>query len=168
MEEFFQIGIIVNTHGLQGEVKVLPTTDEPRRFEILDKVWLFKDDKLLTTLRIDKVRYFKQYIILKFKQLNTIELVEGYKKTSLQIPRSLALPLYEDEYYVADLIGVEVFAEDKKLGNIKEVLFTGSNDVYVVEDENNKQILIPAIKECILDVDLQNKRMNVHLMKGLI
>ncbi|TCK98305.1 16S rRNA processing protein RimM [Natranaerovirga hydrolytica] len=168
MTEFFQIGIITNTHGIKGELKVLPTTDDPERFELLD--WVIVDNKKENIeLQIEKVRYFKKQVILKFKAYDSINHVEKFKNAIIKIPRELALPLEEDEYYISDLIGLEVFTDqEEKLGHLKDVIKTGSNEVYIIQTKDDKEILLPAIKECILDINLKDKKIKVHLMKGLV
>ncbi|MFP4697511.1 MAG: ribosome maturation factor RimM [Eubacteriales bacterium] len=168
MEDYFQVGILINTHGIKGEAKILPTTDDPKRFELLDKVFVVKDS-FKKELVISNVRYDKKFVLLKFEGYNSINDIEHLKQASLQIRRSEALSLEEDEYYIRDLIGLKVYTdENKDLGVIKDVIITGSNDVYVVENDDNKQILLPAIKECVLNVNIDKGYINVHLMKGLI
>ncbi|TCT16978.1 16S rRNA processing protein RimM [Natranaerovirga pectinivora] len=168
MIEYFQIGIIANTHGIKGEIKVLPTTDDPKRFELLDKVFV-DTGKITKEFEIETVRYSKQFVLLKFKGVNSINDIEYLKSSTIKIPRDMALPLEEDEYYISDLIGLEVITDEgNSIGKIKDVLITGSNEVYIVENEDRKQILLPAIKECILNVDIANNTMKVHIMKGLI
>ena len=168
MQDLFQIGVITNTHGVRGEVKVFPTTEDPKRFEMLKEISLYKNDKFIETLKIEKVRYVKQFVLLKFKGVDSINDVEKYKNYSIQVTRDEALPLENNEFYVQDLIGLEVFTEDnKKFGDIKDIIFTGSNDVYVIQTEE-KEVLVPAIKECILNIDLEKNVMIVHLMEGLV
>lgn len=168
MVDYFQIGVITNTHGIRGELKVIPTTEDPKRFEALEKVWVVRERET-QVYHIEAVRYFKQFVLLKFKGVKSINEVEHLKKASIQIPREWALPLEEDEYYIRDLLGLKVITEDEQLlGIIKDVIMTGSNEVYVVETDEKKEILLPAIKECILKVDIEEKIMQVHLMKGLM
>ncbi|KIR02855.1 16S rRNA processing protein RimM [Lachnospiraceae bacterium TWA4] len=167
MEQFFQIGIITDTHGLRGEVKVFPTTDDPYRYDDLDEVLLeTKEGKKL--LHVQNVKYFKQYVIVKFKEYNHINDIEQYKKCSLWVTRENAVPLGEDENYIADLIGLPVITDKGEvLGPLKDVMQTGANDVYVVEGKE-KEILIPSIKQCILNVDLEKGEILVHLLEGLL
>ena len=167
MEDLLQVGVITTTHGIRGEVKVFPTTDDPRRFEALPSL-LLDTGKELCELEIQRVKYFKQFVILKFKDVDDINEIEPYKGKSLYVTRDMAVPLGENEYYIADLIGMEVFLEDGSLfGRIKDVMETGANDVYIVQTRE-KEVLIPAIKDCILQVDVQSNKMVIHLMKGLI
>ena len=168
MEDFLQVGVITATHGIRGEVKVFPTTDDPERFLDLETVYLDtgREKKLLT---ISSVKFFKQFVILKFKEFDNINDVEPFRKKSLLVTREQAVPLEEDEYFIADLIGLRVITdEDKVLGELTDVLETGANDVYQVIDENGKEILLPAIKDCILSVDLEKGEMKVHILEGLL
>lgn len=167
MEDLLQVGVITTTHGIRGEVKVFPTTDDADRFDYLKSV-LLDTGKELCELDIERVKYFKQYVILKFKDVDDINDIEPYKGKSLYVTREFAVPLKENEYYIADLIGMEVYLEDGKyFGTLKDVMETGANDVYVVHLEEGKEVLIPAIKDCIKEVDVENGKMVVHLLKGL-
>ena len=167
MENLLQVGVITTTHGIRGEVKVFPTTDDPRRFEELPSI-LLDTGKELCELEMQRVKYFKQFVILKFRDVHDINEIEPYKGKSLYVTRDMAVPLEENEYYIADLIGMDVFLEDGSLfGRIKDVLETGANDVYIVQTQE-KEVLIPAIKDCILQVDVESNKMVIHLMKGLV
>ena len=167
MEDLLQVGAITSTHGLQGEVKVFPTTDDPKRSSRLKKVWL-DSGKELIPLEVERVKYFKQFVIVKFRGLNHIEDIEKFVKKNLYVTRDQAVKLKKNEYFIADLIGLQVEDEEEnELGTLTDVLATGANDVYVVE-QNGKEVLIPAIRQCILDVDLEKKRMKVHLLEGLL
>ena len=167
MENLLQVGVITTTHGIRGEVKVFPTTDDPRRFEELPSI-LLDTGKELCELEIQRVKYFKQFVILKFRDVDDINEIEPYKGKSLYVTRDMAVPLEENEYYIADLIGMDVFLEDGSLfGRIKDVLETGANDVYIVQTQE-KEVLIPAIKDCILQVDVESNKRVIHLMKGLV
>ncbi len=168
MEDLLQVGIITKTHGLRGEVKVFPTTDDVRRFKKLKEVILDTGKEKLT-LEIEGVRFFKNLVILKFKGIDNINDIERNIGKSLYVTRENAVKLKKDEYFIADLIGIDVFdEEDKKLGVLKDVIETGANDVYSIELENSQELLLPAIKQCILDVDIENKRMKVHILDGLL
>ena len=164
MEAFLQVGVISSTHGVRGEVKVFPTTNEKERFLDLDSVILDTGKERLT-LEIEGVKFFKQFAILKFKGFDNINDIEKYKGKSLWIPREQAVPLSEDEYYIADLLGMDVVLED---GRLEDVIETGANDVYVVRTEEGQEVLLPAIKECVLQVEVERNQMRIHLMKGLI
>lgn len=167
MEERFQVGVISSTHGIRGEVKVFPTTDNIKRFKkgitlILDTG---KEERQLI---VEGVKFFKQFVILKFEGINHINDIEKYKSKSLYVTRENAIKLKKNEYFIADLIGVQVWEDNGDfLGELKDVIETGANDVYVIKQENGKDILLPAIKECILSVEIEEKKMIVHVMEGL-
>ena len=168
MEQLLQVGVITQTHGVHGEVKVFPTTDDPERFLDLEYVFLDtgKEKKKLT---IQSVKFFKQFVILKFKGINNINDIERYKRCSLLVDRENAVELEEDEYFIADMIGMNIFTEDGEVfGTLKDVIETGANDVYIINSKKHGEVLIPAIKECILDVNVKEGRMLVRLMEGLI
>ncbi len=167
MEERFQVGVISSTHGIRGEVKVFPTTDNVKRFKkgitlILDTG---KEERQLI---VEGVKFFKQFVILKFEGIDNINDIEKYKSKSLYVTRENAIKLKKNEYFIADLIGVQVWEDNGDfLGELKDVIGTGANDVYVIKQENGKDILLPAIKECILSVEIEEKKMTVHVMEGL-
>ena len=168
MEDFFKVGVITSPHGIRGEVKVFPTTDDPARFKKLKEVFL-DTGKERIVLHIAQVKLFKQFVILKFREYDSINEVENLRKKELWISRSQAVKLQKDEYFIADLIGISVELEDgRMLGVLKDVIQTGANDVYVVECTDGREIMIPAIKDCILSVDVEEGRMVVHLLKGLM
>lgn len=167
--DFLNIGRVVNTHGVKGAVKVIPTTDDPTRFEQLDYVYIENRGKTSKYTIGDKIKYFKNMLIIKFDEVNNMDEAELLKQSIIKIPRELALPLEEDEYYITDLIGLDVNTTDNnKLGVLKDVIFTGSNEVYVVKTEIGKEVLIPAIKQCVKNIDLDHNVMTVELMEGLI
>ena len=168
MEQLLQVGVISSTHGVRGEVKVFPTTDDPQRFKSLKNV-ILDTGKEQIPLEIQGVKFFKQFVILKFKGIDNINDIEKYKGRDLWIPREEAQELDEDEYYIADLLGMKVLLEDgSEFGTLKNVMETGANDVYIVDSVEHGEVLLPAIKECILDVDIETNTMTVHLMKGLL
>ena len=163
----FRVGVIAGTHGLRGEVKVFPTTDEPRRFLDLEQV-ILDTGREERTLKIRSVKFFKKFVILGFEKLDRIEDVERLKGAELLIPREDAIELEEGEYCIPDLLGLKVTADDgRELGVIRDVIETGANNVYDVRNEDGKSILIPAIPDCILDVNLEEGTMKVHLLPGL-
>lgn len=168
MEDLLQVGIITSTHGVRGEVKVYPTTDDPRRFRRLKEVVLDTGREKLN-LEIEGVKLFKQFVILKFKGLDNINDIEKYRQKSLYVTRKNAVRLQRDEYFIADLIGLKVQDEDgTELGTVKDVIETGANDVYEVEMADGRSLLLPAIKQCILNVDVENGMMQVHVLEGLL
>ncbi len=168
MEAYLQVGVITSTHGLKGECKVFPTTDDMARFKKLKEVRA-ETGKGMETLRITQVRFHKNMAMLKFDGIDTIEEIQAYKGCSLLIPRKDAVPLAPGEYFLCDLVGLAAYEDNgNRLGTVKEILRTGANDVYVVEREDKKEVLIPNIKDCILEVSLEEKRMTVHLLEGLL
>ena len=168
MEQVFQVGIISSTHGVRGEVKVFPTTDDMRRFKKLKEV-LLDTGKETLTLEIEGVKFFKQFVILKFKGYDNIDDIVKYRGKSLFVTRENAVKLQKDEYFIADLIGLKVVNEDGSFaGVLKDVMETGANDVYIVESRDGKEVLIPAIKDCILQVDFEKEQVLVHLLDGLL
>lgn len=168
MEEFFQVGVITATHGIHGEVKVFPTTDDPNRFKKLKKVLLDTGAQKLE-LEVAGVKFFKKFVILKFKEFDDINQVEKYRKCPLLVTRENAVRLKKNEYFIADLIGLKVYTEDENfLGTLEDVMQTGANDVYQIVTEEGKEILLPAIRQCILDVDIESGNMKVHLLEGLV
>lgn len=168
MEQMFQVGVISSTHGVRGEVKVYPTTDDVKRFKKLKEVILDtgREQKLL---EIETVKFFKQFVILKFKGIDSINGIEKYKGKSLLVDREHAVKLKKDEYFIADMIGMRVVTEDgQAFGTLKEVIETGANDVYIIDTKEHGEVLVPAIKQCILDVDIENSTMCIHLLEGLV
>lgn len=168
MQDLLEIGQIVNSYGIKGFVKVVPYTDDITRFEELKTIYV-EQGKKLKEYTIEDVKYSKKLVLLKFKGIDDINETISLKNCYLKIDRKDAVELEEDSYFIVDLIGLEVYSdEDKLLGILSDVFPTGSNDVYVVKDELGKQILLPAIKEVIKNVDLENKKVIVHLIPGLV
>lgn len=167
MEQFLQVGVISSTHGIRGEVKVFPTTDDAGRFQDLKRV-ILDTGKEQIPLEIQHVKFFKQFVIVKFKGIDNINEIEKYKGRSLLVSREDAVELEEDEYYIADLIGMDVLTDEGEKGTLQDVIETGANEVYVVDFENLGEVLIPAIHQCILDVDVEHMLMKVHLLEGLV
>lgn len=168
MDDFLRVGVISSTHGIKGEVKVFPTTDDPNRFKKLKKV-ILDTGKENIELEISSVRFFKNMVILKFKGYDDINDIEKYKGKDLLVTRENAVPLEEGEYFIYDLINCDVITEDgEEFGVLKEVLQTGANDVYVVTTKEGKEVLLPNIDDCVLNVDIENKKITVHIMDGLL
>lgn len=168
MEQFLQVGVITSTHGLKGEVKVFPTTDDAGRFKKLKEV-LLDTGKGLKPMEIVQVKFFKNMVILKFKGYDTINDIEVYKGKDLLVTREHAVKLGPDENFIVDLIGLAVETDEgEALGTLTDVIQTGANDVYEVTMKNGKQVLLPAIKQCILKVDLDEGKVLVHMMDGLL
>lgn len=168
MEEKLRVGVIASTHGIKGEVKVFPTTDDLDRFKKIKKVFM-NTGKEEFELEIEGVKFFKKFAILKFKGIDNINDIEKYKGGELYVTRENAQRLRKNEYFIADLIGIKVWEEDGRyLGVLKDVIETGANDVYEITMEDGRELLIPAIKQCILEVDIETAKMVVHLLEGLL
>ena len=166
MEDVFQVGVISTTHGIAGEVKVFPTTDDMNRFKKLKEV-ILDTGKETQLLHIQQVRFFKNMVIVKFKEFRSINDVERLRGKSLYVTRENAVKLQKDEYFIADMIGIQVVSDKgEDLGILQDVMQTGANDVYVVE-KDGEELLIPAIKDCILSVNVEEGKMEVHLLPGL-
>ncbi|MCD8348285.1 MAG: ribosome maturation factor RimM [Lachnospiraceae bacterium] len=196
MQDILQVGAITSTHGLVGEVKVFPTTDDPMRFKKLNSVLLgnpeHPDADTMRELEVERVKFFKNLVILKFRGLDHIEDVEGFRGRALFVTRENAVKLEEGEYFIADLIGLKVYTDEPTdmdesvvcsketgtslaagdssyfLGELTDVLQTGANDVYEVTLPDGRKVLIPAIRQCILDVAIEKDCMLVHLLEGLL
>lgn len=168
MEDFLRVGVISNTHGIRGEVKVFPTTDEKERFDELEHVFIDTGNEMMK-LEIQRVKYFKNMVILKFKGFDDINEIEKYKGKDLLITRDQAVPLEPGQFFLCDVIDCSVVEENgNPVGILKEVLTTAANDVFVVEMENGKEILLPVIDECVKKIDLEHKIVTVYLMPGLL
>ena len=163
-----RVGVITSPHGIKGEVKVFPTTDDAKRFKELKKV-ILDTGKVYIPMEIEHVKFFKNMVILKFKGYDNINEIEKYKSRDLLITRDQAVDLAPDEYFITDLIGLAVVSDQGvELGTLKDVLETGANDVYVVAMKDGKELMLPAIGDCILNVDLEQRRMEVHVLEGLM
>ena len=168
MEDTLRVGVISSTHGVRGEVKVYPTTDDVNRFKKLKTVILDTGREQMT-LSIESVKFFKNMVILKFKEFNNINEIEKYKGKDLLIRRDQAVKLAPNENFITDLIGLKVVTDEgKEFGTLTDVLQTGANDVYEVEMADGRSLLLPAIKQCILNVDVENGMMQVHVLEGLL
>lgn len=167
MEDLLQVGVITTTHGVRGEVKVFPTTDDAARFKKLKQV-ILDTGKEKIELEIAGVKFFKNLVILKFKGIDDINDVEKYRKKSLYVTRENAVKLKKDEYFIADLIGLKAISDEgEDLGIINDVLQTGANDVYVISKEGMDELLVPAIRDCVKNVDIEGGTMEIHLLPGL-
>lgn len=168
MEDTLRVGVITSTHGVRGEVKVFPTTDDAKRFKKLKEV-LLDTGKEQIPMEIEQVKFFKNMVILKFKGFDNINDIEIYKGKDLLVTRDNAVALGPDENFIVDLIGLSVVTDEgEDLGTLTDVIQTGANDVYEVTMPGEKTVLLPAIKQCILDVDLEAGKVLVHLMDGLM
>lgn len=168
MEEFIQVGAISTPHGVHGEAKVYPMTDDSKRFCDLREVYLDNGaDKRL--LHVISCKFAKQMVILKFQEFQTPEEIDRLRKKGLYVTRDQAVPLEEGEYFIADLIGLQIENEEgKDLGVLSDVIQTGANDVYAVKTEEGREWLLPAISDCIKEVLLEEGRMVVTPLPGLL
>lgn len=168
MQEFLEIGQIVNTFGIKGMVKVKPFTDDITRFDNLEKVYV-ETDRLKKQYEIEEVKYHKEMVLIKFKGIDKVEDAELLRNSYLKVNRHDEHELEEGTYYIVDLIGLEVYSDDGNLlGKVDDIFNNGSCDIYVVKDELGKQILLPAISDVIKEINLNERKIVVHILKGLI
>ncbi|MCR5415445.1 MAG: ribosome maturation factor RimM [Pseudobutyrivibrio sp.] len=171
MEELFQVGSITQTHGIRGEVKVFPLTDDINRFKNMKNLLLDGGKDGYISLEVENVRPQKNLVILKFKGIDNINDIEKYKGKGLYVTKDNRVDLKKDEYFIADLIGLSVYLdtdENTCFGTIEDVLQTGANDVYDIKMANGKSVLVPAIKDCVISVDVENNHVTLHLLPGLL
>ena len=170
MTDIFQVGVIASTHGLQGEVNVFPTTQDPQRFKKLKKVTLHTQKGEELELDVVSARFFKKFVNVKFKQFSNINEVEKFRGCELTIDRKDAIKLEPGEFYCADLIGLSIVDEDdNELGTLTEILQTGANDVYeMTRKDSEEKVYIPAIKDCVKAIDVEGKKIVIHVMEGLL
>lgn len=162
-----EVGKIVNTHGLRGEVKVVPWTDYPEVFEDISTVYIKKKSEY-EKLTLKGIKYQKNNLIVKFSEIQDINEAEKYKNQVLYAEREALGELPEGTYYIADLIGLEIVKEDgEKVGVVADVFNTGSNDIYDVKREGKKNLLIPVIDEVVLNIDIEAGKITVRMMEGL-
>lgn len=167
MNKYLELGQIVNVKGLKGEVKVNSFTDDNTKFERIPKVFI-KRKETLTEYEIEKVGYNKNQVIIKFKNIDTVEEAEKLRNSYIVVDREIFGELPEGVYYIADLIGLDVFTESNEyLGKVDDIFSTGSNDVYVVKSEAGKQKLLPGIDEVIKVIDIESGKIIVNLIEGL-
>jgi len=167
-EQTLRVGVIASAHGVKGEVKVFPTTDDAARFKQLKTVILDTGREQMT-LTIEQVKFFKNMVILKFKEFDDINEIEKYKGKDLLIPRDQAVELAPGENFIVDLIGLRVVTDEgEDFGTLKDVLLTGANDVYVIAGKDGREYLFPVIRQCVLDVNLMEQTVTVHIMDGLL
>lgn len=168
MEDLLRVGIITSTHGIRGEVKVFPTTDDPMRFKKL-KECIIIGKRNNVNVTVSSAKFFKQYVILKFKEFDNINDIEMYTKCDLCVTRANAVKCEPGEYFICDLIGSRIITDEgATLGILKDVLETGANNVYQVESPSGEEFLIPVIDQCILNHDMENKVITVHILPGLL
>lgn len=171
MVDELQIGVITGTHGIKGLVKVMPVTDDPQRITQLNDVTAVMPDGQRRSLEITQGRIHKGMVLLGFKGLEDINLVESFKGAELYVDRQNAAPLSENEYYYADLVGMEVIlltdSGQEAYGKLTDVMETGPNQVFIVRRPDGKEVLIPSIRECIIEVNLDQAQMKVRLLPGM-
>ncbi|WWR17454.1 ribosome maturation factor RimM [Lachnospiraceae bacterium JLR.KK008] len=168
MEQVLKVGVITSTHGIKGEVKIFPLTDDAGRFQDCRELLLDTGTEK-KVMEVESVKYFKKFVILKFKGYDSINEIEIYKGKELYVTREHAVALEKDEYFIADLLGLSVLdEEDREIGILSDVIGTGANDVYSVTTKEGGEILLPAIKDCILDINIEKGQMHVHLLPGLV
>lgn len=167
-QQYFEIGQIVNTFGIKGMVKVNPFTDDISQFEEMETILVDKKGSL-QEMQIEEVKYSKNQVLLKLKGIETVNDAEKYRNCYLKLPREKARKLPKNTYFIADLIGLEVYTEEGKLlGKVDDIYNTGASDIYIIKDTLGKQILLPAIKEVIKQIDLEQEKIVVHLLDGLV
>lgn len=169
MEDMFRVGVFSNTHGIKGEIKVFPTTDNISRFDYLKEIVMDCGKDGMKKFEVSACRYFKNMVIMKIKGIDHINDIEKYKGADIFVTRENAQPLEEDEYYIADILEAEVYSDEgERLGILTDCLQTGANDVFVVRFDSGREVLFPVIKECVLDIDTEAKKVTVHIMPGLL
>ncbi len=167
MQKYFEVGQIVNTFGIKGFVKVKPFTDDITRFEELKTLYICKEEKM-EQVQIEEVKYHKEMVLLKIKGIEDKTQAEMVKGLFLKIDRKDAKKLPKDTYFIADLIGLDVYTDEGELlGKVDDIYNTGASDIYVVKNELGKQILLPSIKEVLKEIDLEKEKITVHLIEGL-
>lgn len=168
MQEYFELGQIVNTFGVKGQLKVKPFTDHVEQFAELESILVVRNNEM-TEMKIIEAKFHKDMVLLKLEGIDDMNAAEKYKGSYLKIRREDARKLEEGEYFIADIIGSDVYTDTGDyLGKVDDIYNTGAQDIYVVKDELGKQILLPSIKEVILNIDIENQKVTVHLLKGLI
>jgi len=168
MQGYLEIGQIVNTFGIKGFVKVNPFVDDISRFDDLKKVYI-KRNKELKEMEVEEVKYHKNMVLVKFKGIDRVEDAETFRNSYLEVDRENAIDLQEGEYFIVDLLGLNVVTEENDiLGKLEDIFNTGSNDIYVVKSDDGKQLLIPAISEVIKEINIKENKIVVHLLEGLI
>ncbi len=168
MQKNLEIGQIVNTFGIRGFVKVVPYVDDIERYDELKKVYI-KSKNRKTEYEVEEVKYQKNMVLLKLKGIDRIEEAEKLRNAFLEVDRENAIDLEEGEYFIADLIGLQVITDEgEQLGKIEDIYNTGSSDIYVVKDKLGKQILLPAIEEVIKEISIEENKITVHIIEGLI
>ena len=168
MTKYLEIGQIVNTCGIKGMVKVKPFTDDIKRFDKLETIYI-ENKSGRKEYEVQEVKYHKNMVLMKLRDINTMEEAELLRQSYLLVDREKEEPLEEGVYYIVDLLGLEVFTDEGQLlGKVDDIFNTGSNDVYVVKDELGKQVLLPGIPEVLKEINLEEGKITVHLIAGLM
>ncbi|WLR43557.1 ribosome maturation factor RimM [Bacillus carboniphilus] len=170
--KWFNVGKLVNTHGIHGEVRVISVTDFPEeRYQKGNRLYLFNknDSKPTEEVVVHSYRKHKNFYLLTFEGLNNINQVEPFKGMEIKVTQDQLTPLSKNEYYLHEIIGCEVVSEEgKEIGRIKEVLSPGANDVWVIKTASKKEVLIPYIEEVVKEVNIEEKKITIHEMEGLL
>ena len=167
IDDLFRIGIITQAHGILGEVKVFPTTDDPGRIGKIKEIYMSVNNHLYV-VHPEKVRFQKNLLLIKFKEISDRDLALEIQKNELYVTRDNAVKLSDDEYYINDLIGLLCYDEnDVEIGVLSDVFSTGANDVYEIKKKDGNTFLLPAIKQCVLAVNISEGKMLIHVMEGL-
>lgn len=168
MQKNLEIGQIVNTFGIKGFVKVVPYVDNIERYDELKKVYV-RNKNTVAEYEVEEVKYQKNMVLLKLKGIDKVEEAEKLRNAFLEVDRENAIELEEGEYFIADLIGMQVVTDEgQELGTLEDIYNRGSSDIYVVKDELGKQILLPAIEDVIKEINLEENKITVHIIEGLI
>lgn len=171
MEKWFNVGKIVNTHGVRGEIRVISKTDfADERYTPGNKLYIFKErDTEPLEVIIASHRQHKSFDLLTFEGYHNINEVEQFKDSLIKIPESQLEELEEGEFYYHEIIGCSVVTEEgEEVGKIKEILSPGANDVWVIQRKGGKDLLIPYIEEVVKEIDIENKQVKIHVMEGLL
>lgn len=161
-----KVGKITNTHGIKGDLKVYPLTDYMERFEELEWVYIEGQDE---KFYIKNVKYMSTVLLLSFKNYEDINLVEKYKGKYLLIDHTQRRDLPEDTYYIADIVGLDVYTiKNEYVGKVKDIIQTGPNEVYIIKDKNKKEIMIPAVKQFIPTISLDEKKIIINPIEGMM
>ncbi len=168
MEQYLRVGVITAPHGLHGEVRVYPTTDDPARFKKLKKAWIDLGRERIP-VTVTQAKFSKNMVILRFQESDSIEKSEAFRGRDLLVTRDQAVELSEDEYFIADLIGLQVVTDEGTcFGTVRDVMQTGANDVLVIAGADEKEYLFPFIRDCVRSVSLSEKTVTVHILDGLL
>ena len=163
----FKIGQIVKTQGLKGEVRVYSTTDDIYRFDYLNTFYIGKDFN--TEYKVERVRYKGNLVIMKIKGIDTVEMAEKLRGKNVYVSREESRDLEEDEFFIADMIGIKVYTvNDEYVGTLDDVLQYSANDVYVIKGEDDKEYLIPAVMKFVPEIDIEEGKMIIDPIKGML